>query len=353
MFEYEFYAGLAYSSDVTELSTAVKPFVLRHLLQRGYDRAYYFDPDIEVYAPLDPVTRPLASADVALTPHTTEKIPLDGRQPDEIVLLRAGAYNLGFIGVARTPAALEMLDWWAERLERYCVNDVEQGLFTDQKWIDLVPGMVERVAIVRDRGCNVAYWNLHARRVDPAGEPRLTSGEPIVFFHFSGFNVRVPGRLSKYQNRIDVADEPGLAALLAGYAQRVLANGAAQASRAAYAFDRFSNGVPLDATSRLLLREARLDGVRFPDPGDVAAVPSAWAYLNAPSAHDTVRGAAPRWSRYLYSIWERRPDLRAAFPDVLGADRARFAEWLLHDPRRERRAGLFDRSRPARAGARR
>ncbi|MEA2718879.1 MAG: hypothetical protein QOJ39_743, partial [Candidatus Eremiobacteraeota bacterium] len=176
VFGFEFYAGLAYSYDVTELSTAVKPFVLRHLLQRGYDRAFYFDPDIEVYARLDPVTSPLANADVVLTPHTTEKIPLDGRQPDELVLLRAGAYNLGFIGVARTAAALEMLDWWAERLERFCVNDVGEGLFTDQKWIDLVPGMVERVAIVRHRGCNVAYWNLHARRVDPGGALRLTTG---------------------------------------------------------------------------------------------------------------------------------------------------------------------------------
>jgi glycosyltransferase involved in cell wall biosynthesis len=331
IFDWEFYAGLAYSSDVTELSTAVKPFVLRHLLGRGHPRAFYFDPDIEVFAPLDPVMQPLDRADVVLTPHTTEPIPLDGKQPDEIVLLRAGAFNLGFIGVARGAAGEAMLDWWAQRLERFCRNDVASGLFTDQKWVDLVPGLVERTAIVRHRGCNVAYWNLHARRVDPSDPHRLTTGEPIVFFHYSGFDVRRPATLSKHQTRIDVASEPGLARLLGAYASRVKSNGFDVASAAPYGFARFSNGVALDAISRDLLRDARLGGVRFPDPGDVAAQPSAWAYLCGPAEQDTGRGASPRFSRYLYRVWQLRPDLRAAFADVFGADRGRYAEWLVND----------------------
>lgn len=332
VFGFEFYAGLAYSSDVTELSTAVKPFVLRRLLHMGYERAYYFDPDIEVFAPLDPVTRPLEHADVVLTPHTTEPIPLDGKLPDEIVLLRAGAYNLGFIGVARTPSAEGMLDWWAQRLERYCVNDVAAGLFTDQKWVDLVPGLVERAAIVRHRGCNVAYWNLHARHLDPADPHRLTSGEPVIFFHYSGFDVRAPRQLSKHhQTRIEVAKEPALATVLQAYARRVTANGFADSSAVPYAFARFSNGVRLDAVSRGLLREARLDGVRFPDPGDVAAQPSAWEYLNQHADEDANRAASPPLTRYLYAVWRMRPDLRAAFPQVLAADRSRYVDWLLHD----------------------
>jgi glycosyltransferase involved in cell wall biosynthesis len=331
VFGFEFYAGLAYSSDVTELSTAVKPFVLRHLLGLGYERAYYFDPDIELFAPLDPVTRPLENADIVLTPHTTDPIPLDGRLPDEIVLLRAGAYNLGFIGVARTAAALAMLDWWADRLERYCVNDVAAGLFTDQKWIDLVPGMVERVAIVRHRGCNVAYWNLHARRLTLDSPPRLESGEPLIFFHYSGFDIRNPKRLSSHQTRIDVTTRPELAALLQGYARRVAANGAARAATVPYGFGRFSNGVPLDRHSRTILREARLSGITFPDPGDVNAQPSAWTYLNARADEDADRRASPPLSRYLYAVWRNRTDLRTAFSDVLGADRERFVRWVLDD----------------------
>jgi hypothetical protein len=84
VFDFESYAGLAYSFDVTELSTCVKPFVLRHLLARGYDRAFYFDPDIEVFMPIDAVRDPLDDADVVLTPHTTDPIPLDGELPEPV-----------------------------------------------------------------------------------------------------------------------------------------------------------------------------------------------------------------------------------------------------------------------------
>ncbi len=331
VFDYETYAGLAYSFDVTELSTCVKPFILRYLLARGYDRAFYFDPDIEVFAPIDAVRVPLEDADVVLTPHTTEAIPLDGKLPDEITLLQAGTYNLGFIGVANRPAARRMLDWWAQRLERYCVNDVGSGLFTDQKWIDLVPAMVDRTAIVRHRGCNVAYWNLHARRVDPEDPSRLVSGEQIVFYHYSGFDPRRPQVLSKHQTRIDLAREPGLTALLDRYAARVTANGFLAASRTPYGFAHFSNGVATDAFSRAVLRDARLRGHRFPDPGDVFAEPSAWRYLNDRTEEDTEPGARPI-TRYLYELWRKRADLRGVFPRVLGADRERYLTWLQNDP---------------------
>jgi glycosyltransferase involved in cell wall biosynthesis len=331
VFDYEFFAGLAYSYDITELATSVKPFVLRYLLSIGYERAFYFDPDIEVYRSLEPVTRPLDDADVVLTPHTTDPIPLDGFQPDELVLLRAGTYNLGFIGVARTNAALAMLNWWADRLERYCVNDVSAGLFTDQKWIDLVPGMLDRVAIVRHRGCNVAYWNLHGRRIDPDDPRRLMTGEQIVFYHFSGFDVLRPDRLSKHQTRFDVESEPGLARLLAAYSERVLANGFREFSQTPYAFARFNNGVLLDSHCRGLLRHARLEGISFPDPGDVFAEPSAWQYLNDRADDDSDTGAPVPLTRYLYALWDARPDLRAVFPDVCGADRERFIDWVSKD----------------------
>jgi glycosyltransferase involved in cell wall biosynthesis len=328
VFNYEEYAGLAYSFDVTELSTAVKPFVLRHLLKRGYDRAFYFDPDIEIFTSLEAVTGPLGAADVVLTPHTMEPIPLDGLLPDEIVLLRAGVYNLGFIGVANTRDGRSMLDWWSERLERFCLNDVASGLFTDQKWIDLVPAMLERVAIVRHRGCNVAYWNLHARRVDPEDPRRLTTGEPLVFYHYSGFDVRRPDRLSKYQTRIVLEDEPGLSSLLQAYASRVMANGFAEWSTTPYGFARFNNNVALDMFSRSLLRDARLSGLSFPDPGDVYAEPSAWRYLNERTVEDVDSTADPPLTRYLYAVWRLRPDLRGAFPQVLGNDRSRYVSWL-------------------------
>ena len=32
-----------------------------------------------------------------------------------------------------------MINWWAERLYLFCYDDIQNGVFTDQKWIDLAP----------------------------------------------------------------------------------------------------------------------------------------------------------------------------------------------------------------------
>jgi hypothetical protein len=256
------YATLARGYDILELATAVKPAVLRHLLGRQYDRVLYFDPDIQVFAALDPLIDPLDGNDIVLTPHATEPIPLDKKFPTELDLLRRGTYNLGFIGVANTPAANAMLDWWFERLEHYCVDDVPFGLFVDQKWIDLVPALFGRTAIVRHRGCNVAYWNLHTRKLDPSDQTRLITGEPVIFFHFSGFDARRPDRLAADQTRVDVAAEPALQRVLAAYARRVIERGHLEQLTLPYGHARFSLRRTIRILRRRLYQLAR--GLRHP-----------------------------------------------------------------------------------------
>jgi|GEM_PF-6705598 hypothetical protein len=91
VFSRDAYVRLARDYDVTELATAVKPNVLRYLLDRDYDRVFYFDPDIQVFAPLAAVMDPLEDNDIVLTPHVTEPVPLDGKRPTEIDLLRGGS----------------------------------------------------------------------------------------------------------------------------------------------------------------------------------------------------------------------------------------------------------------------
>lgn len=214
--------------DITELSTAIKPFVMQHLFSQGYEQAVYFDPDIVVMASLDELFADLEEANVLLTPHLLDPIPLDGLQPDEPAIMACGAYNLGFVAARNTPETARFLDWWSQRLIKLCKIAKEQGLFVDQKWIDLVPGMFAGVKILKDRGYNVAYWNVHARRpvikddryyVETAEEP-----VPLRFFHYSGFNADKVETLSKFQNRVRVAPGSALATLLGDYARRLRAN---------------------------------------------------------------------------------------------------------------------------------
>jgi len=219
--------SMAKRYNVTELSTSMKPFVFRHLIDCGYDQILYFDPDILILQPLHDIFAALDDANIVLTPHLLEPIPMDGRLPDEPFILKAGAYNLGFVGLRATAESRRFLNWWSERLETLCMISVRRGLFVDQKWIDLVPGLFDGVTLLKYPGYNVAYWNLHSRKLIAEGGRYYVRDRntPLVFFHFSGFKSDMPESLSIHQNRIDLSHEPVLGGLLKFYAELLRTNG--------------------------------------------------------------------------------------------------------------------------------
>jgi len=240
VFEPSYFAELAHRYQILELATAVKPALLRFLLDRGFDRVLYLDPDIQVFAPLEPVLEALVEHDIVLTPATTEPLTRSGMWPFEMMFLQIGVFNLGFIAVADRPQARRMLTWWEERLKRHGADDVPASLFTDQRWMDVAPTLFDRLAILRHRGCNVAYWNLIARPLADTGELRLQSGEPVIFFHFSNFDPRYPDRITIHPSGIDLDSHPRVRTLLAAYAERLRKLGHFEQLRVRYGYARFS-----------------------------------------------------------------------------------------------------------------
>ena len=169
--------------SVLELSTAVKPFFLTHLLdRRGLERVAYMDPDIRVHGDLSEIDRLLTESTMVVTPHLTEPMPRDDRRPSETEILMSGSFNLGFLGLSRGEGSRLLLDWWAERLATDCIVDPEAGLFVDQRWMDFSPGLVDSFHVLRDPGYNVAYWNLGGRSLRKAGDGYEVNGRPLRFF---------------------------------------------------------------------------------------------------------------------------------------------------------------------------
>lgn len=183
--------GWAYCHTIVELATAIKPFMLARLLQLpGCKKVIYLDPDTVVFSRLDDILAALDTANVVLTPHQTKpETSLSAVMDNEICSLKHGVYNLGFCAVAATDVGLSFAKWWGERIYHFCRADIPNGLFTDQRWIDLVPAFFSDVAIMRSSRHNVATWNLTTREftVDEQGN-YFVDGEPLGFYHFTGFD---------------------------------------------------------------------------------------------------------------------------------------------------------------------
>jgi glycosyltransferase involved in cell wall biosynthesis len=315
--------------DVTEFSTALKPFVLEVLVARGDGVVIYLDPDIEVFAPLDALVEETEREHIVLTPHVTRPVPRDGLGFAEESLLLSGQFNLGFIGVA--PGADSFLDYWKERTRLYALRDVERGYFTDQRWVDAVPALFPH-AVCFDPGCNVAYWNLHERRLGHEAETWTVNDRPLKFFHFSGHRADAPFVLSAHlhgRTRVSVEADDALRTLLVERAQR-MTKAQERFPSCTYRFQRTDDGLPLTDLLRRYYWHAVVDAeaahTEPPPHGfgrDGGAALTRWFAAACAPGHPV--------TRHVLALWEQRSDLRHAFPELGGPDGERLADWSAVD----------------------
>jgi hypothetical protein len=249
------------------LNTAVKPWLLAYLFaQHGLRSVLYLDADVLVLDRLTELGVLLERFSIVLTPHLTSP----AQDPETVAkversMLLFGAYNLGFIGVGRSDTTDRFLAWWRDRLWRDCLLDPVRGLYVDQKWIDLVPGLFDGVHVLRDPTYNVARWNLHGRELTIHDDRVLVYGTPCRFFHFSGFDPRA-GEVAK-GNRFYTFERLGEAAsLYRRYADLLHQNGFTETIGWPQAFSVFDNGVPIPDELRMRYLEMGDEVARFGDP---------------------------------------------------------------------------------------
>ncbi|MGB3209238.1 MAG: glycosyltransferase family 4 protein [Desulforhopalus sp.] len=297
-----------YQYNILELNTAVKPYALKHVFANyPVEKLCYIDPDILIFKPLEKVWEGLENHSVVLTPHMRKPLN-DNAHPSELSILQSGTYNLGFIGLRRGETASKLLSWWSERLYLDCVVDIPRGLFTDQKWMDLVPGYFPDTLILHCPSYNVAYWNLHERTLTVEGVVFFADREPLSFFHYSGYDPRRPWSLSKHQNRHELKGQPVVKVACDIYGEKLFAAGFTSVANWPFAYNTLPNGILLNDVIRQVIRECLRNHLPFPSPS--LESDDFCAFLLSPNRKLFGTPIAPLF----HAILQRRPDVVAAFP---------------------------------------
>ena len=265
----------AFTHAIVELATAIKGFALQKLLRRpDCGHVIYLDPDIVVFSRLDDILAALREVSILLIPHQTDpEESVEGILDNEISSLKHGVYNLGFLGVSPTAEGLRFADWWARRLYHFCRADICNGLFTDQRWIDLVPAFFDDVGISKSTRHDVATWNLTTRRL--SGDFNggfFVDGMPLGFYHFTGFD-KGDHHIMAAKN---AAGNKSVELLMRWYADKIADLGKDPLCRTPWFFGVFSNGEPITPAQRLVYRE-RVDlQSAFADPFDASGYLKWW-----------------------------------------------------------------------------
>ena len=317
--------GFCFKYTILELNTAVKPYFLSYLFDKhGVQKLIYLDPDIQIFRSLSHIAELLENNSIILTPHLTVPIE-DNYRLNELDILLAGVYNLGFIAISQSPTTRNFLEWWQRRLYENCLMARDKGMHVDQKWMDLVPGFFDGVYILKHPGYNVAYWNLHGRSIKFKNGDVLANGEPCYFFHFSGVNPEKLAPISKHQNRFTMTNVGQAAHLFEKYRDLVFSNGYQQTKDWPYAFACFDNGIKIPDIARLMYHALGAERKKFGNPFSTSSAQSFFNWLNKPVSRD----ASENISRLWYEVYLKRPDVQQAFPDLFGEHRQGFLHWIL------------------------
>jgi hypothetical protein len=252
-----------FKHDVVEASTAVKGEMLRHLLRAGAEVVVYLDPDIAVFHSLDSTIAKLSDASILLTPHQVEPNTIEGSIRDnELTSLKYGVFNLGFLAVKNDETGSSFAEWWAKQLHFACYDEPQNGLFTDQKWCDLVPGLFDRVLVERDPGCNVASWNLSQRHLHVSSNGGiLVNDSPLKFYHFTKIDREGDLMTEKYSG-----DNVEVMEVWKWYKRALEHTGVSNVPKGYWHYGNFSNGVKIPKSVRELFRYSVSLYEYFEDP---------------------------------------------------------------------------------------
>lgn len=252
-----------FKHSLVEASTSIKGQALCYLLENESDKVVYIDPDIKIYNSLDDLSDLLNHNDIILTPHLTiPEIKEEDIIHNEICALQHGIYNLGFLAVRNSEEGLKFARWWRDRLSLFCYDDIPQGIFTDQRWIDFAPAYFN-VHILKNQDI-IWLIDLSTRKLEFKNNKLLVNDEfELIFFHFSGFDS---GANEIVFNRYVPDKKEVIYILRDEYIGQMDFYGQEELGKSPWSYDYYLSGEKINHNTRILYRDNKLDHSIDKDP---------------------------------------------------------------------------------------
>ena len=178
-----------FSDYSDKMRWTLKSVFLRWLFLRkeAPDKIIYVDNDIFFTGDYNFLFDMLEESNILLTPHWRADNPYFHPWWFE-TNFRDGVFNAGFIGANKN--SVKSLEWWTMACLYKCKKSYLQGLFDDQKYLDLMPVVEPKTKIVHHQGCNVACWNIiKSERNNTENGIMINNENPLIFIHFADCTI--------------------------------------------------------------------------------------------------------------------------------------------------------------------
>lgn len=167
------------------LSSVFTYYVLHNFEDVEY--VTYLDADLYFYDSPEIIFDDMKDNSVLIIPHN---LPPWKKEKEESV----GKYNVGMVIFKNDENGNNCLSWWRNECLKWCYEKPEPGKFGDQKYLDYFEEKFKKVYVCSHKGADLAGWNIRnfKGKIYAENEHTMIDGDPLVFFHFSGFKLYYP-----------------------------------------------------------------------------------------------------------------------------------------------------------------
>jgi hypothetical protein len=201
-----------YGDELDKIRWSLKPVLLSYLIRSQPDAEVLLcDSDLCFFSSPDPIFQYLDQGGIVLTPHWRPLCPATFPSNFRYHFLD-GLFNAGC--VLANARGLNALNWWADACISACEKNYEEGVYDDQRYLDLMPIYFPETVVCRHLGFNLADWNVHLRQKNGQGEREVPDKWPVSLVHFTknticktlgGFDPVLYPYLMKYRGLMNEA----------------------------------------------------------------------------------------------------------------------------------------------------
>ncbi|MEW9123383.1 MAG: hypothetical protein AB2421_11805, partial [Thermotaleaceae bacterium] len=166
-----------------EFCWTLKPITLDYVMEYYRDAEYYahLDADLVFFAAPDVIFDEAPEAELYLVDHNNSK-------RFQHTYHTSGRFNTGFVGCRNSKEARKAVGWWRNKCLEACPSkaDPVKKLYGDQRYVERWLELFEKVHIVKNKGVNVAIWNIEGLDISLRDQRVYVNDDLLVFYHFSG-----------------------------------------------------------------------------------------------------------------------------------------------------------------------
>ena len=177
--------SIKYVVTPTEYCWTCKSVALLHALGTvaGLDWAVWVDSDMFAFGNPDKALESCHGADVLLTPHRFSTPAFKAFEPS------VGRFNAGYAAFRNNEGGRAALNWWRDRCFEDCSAAPMGKKYGDQKYLEDMAALFDRVAVADGAGLNCAPWNVLGLPIEDGVSGVKVAQTPLLLYHFQGLKV--------------------------------------------------------------------------------------------------------------------------------------------------------------------